>query len=88
MVRRNKEAERPAPPSGSMPTSARELNRERLLTPGDAADALCLSSSWMAKARMRGDGPPFLKIGRSIRYSESALAQWLKSNMRLSTSDR
>jgi hypothetical protein len=28
---------------------------------------------------MRGDGPPFIKIGRSIRYSELALLQWMKS---------
>ena len=35
---------------------------------------------------MQGDGPPYVKIGRSVRYAESALAQWMKSRMRLSTS--
>jgi hypothetical protein len=37
---------------------------------------------------MRGDGPPFIKIGRSIRYSESALLQWTKAHQRLSTSEQ
>jgi predicted DNA-binding transcriptional regulator AlpA len=58
---------------------------ERLLTSRDAASFLRLSQSWLAKARMRGDGPPYVKIGRSIRYRETALVQWLKSKQRLST---
>ena len=37
-----------------------------------------VSLSWLAKARMRGDGPPFIKIGRAVRYSEAALIQWMK----------
>ena len=61
---------------------------ERLLTAREAANFLRLSSSWLAKARMRGDGPPYVKFGRSIRYSEGALVQWMKSRLRLSTSER
>jgi len=61
---------------------------DRLLTPKEAADFLRVSLSWLAKARMRGDGPPFVKIGRSIRYSEGHLQQWIKSQMHLSTSER
>ena len=37
---------------------------ERLLPPSDAANLLRLSTSWLAKARMRGDGPPYVKLGR------------------------
>ena len=61
---------------------------ERLLPPSDAANLLRLSKSWLAKARMRGDGPPYVKLGRAVRYRESALVQWLKSRTRLSTSER
>jgi predicted DNA-binding transcriptional regulator AlpA len=61
---------------------------ERLLPPGEAANFLRLSTSWLAKARMSGDGPPYVKLGRSVRYRESALVQWLKSRTRLSTSER
>jgi predicted DNA-binding transcriptional regulator AlpA len=59
-----------------------------LLTPKEAARSLKLSDSWLAKARMRGDGPPYIQIGRSIRYAESALIQWMKSRQRLSTNER
>jgi predicted DNA-binding transcriptional regulator AlpA len=68
--------------------SARALNgQQRLLTPNDAANLLRLSPSWLAKARMRGDGPPYVKLGRSVRYDESALAEWMRSRVRLSTSE-
>ena len=59
-----------------------------LLTGADTAQILKVSLSWLAKARMRGDGPPFIKIGRAIRYSEAALQQWMKSRQRLSTSEQ
>ena len=58
---------------------------DELLTPKEAAVLLKVSVSWLAKARMRGDGPPFIKIGRAIRYWEAALIQWMKSRQRLST---
>ena len=46
-------------------TSKTTTGFERLLTTRDAAAFLRLSQSWLAKARMRGDGPPYVKIGRS-----------------------
>ena len=89
MAPRIDEADRTKPPLESIRKSARELNGpERLLTPKEAANLLRVSASWLAKARMRGDGPPFVKLGRSVRYSEAALLQWMKSRMRLSTSER
>jgi predicted DNA-binding transcriptional regulator AlpA len=59
-----------------------------VLTPKEAAQRLRLSSSWLAKARMRGDGPPYIPIGRAIRYTEAALIQWMKSRQRLSPSEQ
>jgi predicted DNA-binding transcriptional regulator AlpA len=59
-----------------------------LLTAKETAGRLKVSTSWLAKARMRGDGPPFTKIGRAIRYSEAALIQWMKGRQRLSTSEQ
>jgi hypothetical protein len=52
---------------------------ERLLKPSEAAEFLRLSLSWLAKSRMSGDGPPFFRIGREIRYSQTALLQWMRS---------
>ena len=74
-------------PAASGATS-QPSNRERLLTPREASAFLRVSKSWLAKARMRGDGPPYLKIGRSIRYPEGALLRWTKGHLHLSTSER
>jgi predicted DNA-binding transcriptional regulator AlpA len=59
-----------------------------LLTPKEAAKLLRVSISWLAKSRMRGDGPPYIKVGRAIRYTDVAVMQWTKSRQRLSTSER
>jgi hypothetical protein len=61
---------------------------ECLLTPAEAAHLLRVSLSWLAKARMRGDGPTFIKVGRAVRYAEPAVLQWMKSRQRLSTSEQ
>jgi predicted DNA-binding transcriptional regulator AlpA len=62
---------------------------ERLLTPKEAAHFLRVSLSWLAKVRMRGDGPPYIRVSpRSIRYTEAALIQWMKLRQRLSTSEQ
>ena len=58
-----------------------------LLTAEETASRLKVSLSWMAKARMTGDGPPFIKVGRAVRYSEAALQQWIKDREKWSTSE-
>lgn len=74
--------------SGSTKTGQRPEGGDKLLTPKEAAAFLRLSVSFLAKARMRGDGPRYFKPGRAVRYRESALIEWLKSRSRLSTSER
>jgi len=60
-----------------------------LLSAKETAQRLKVSMSWLAKARMRGDGPPFIKVGsRTVRYSEAAVIQWMKGRQRLSTSEQ
>ena len=61
---------------------------ERMLTPKDESKFLRVSLSWLAKARMRGDGPPYVKVGRSIRYPETGTLRWIRSQQRWSTSER
>jgi len=58
-----------------------------VLTPKETSNRFKVSLSWLAKARMRGDGPPFIKVGRAIRYTEAGLQQWMKARQRLSTSE-
>jgi hypothetical protein len=76
--------------SQSLPTGAAQKPPGppfNLLTPKEAAVRLKVSLSWLAKARMRGDGPPYITVGRSIRYSEASLIQWVRSQQRVSTSE-
>jgi Helix-turn-helix domain len=55
---------------------------DTLMKPSEAAQYLRLSLSWLAKARMTEEGPPYIRIGRCVRYSKPALIQWLKSHQR------
>ena len=65
----------------------KELCFERLLTPSETAKLLAVSLSWLAKARLRGDGPAFVKMGRTVRYAERSIRDYLRAQTRLSTSE-
>lgn len=41
----------------------------------------------LANQRCRGDGPPFLKVGRLVRYDPELTDQWLAERVRQSTSE-
>ena len=79
-------ADEPSRTIRNTPTNSLQLSS--LVTAKEVAARLKVSPSWLAKARMRGDGPPYIRIGRSIRYTEAALIQWMKSHQRLSTSQQ
>jgi hypothetical protein len=57
-------------------------DNEPLMKANEAAAFLRVSESWLAKARMGDGGPPFIQIGRSVRYRKVALRRWLKSQER------
>jgi predicted DNA-binding transcriptional regulator AlpA len=84
MITRNPNSDLRGPTPSEKPATTIPV----VLTPKEAAQRLRLSSSWLAKARMRGDGPPYIQIGRAIRYTEAALIQWMKSRQRPSTSEQ
>jgi predicted DNA-binding transcriptional regulator AlpA len=57
-------------------------------TEKEIAKLLKISVSWLQKARVRGDGPPFIRIsGGCIRYQVSAVQEWLQSKIVHSTSE-
>ena len=64
----------------SGPTRASTI--DQLLHPRDVAKVLNVSLSWLAKARLSGDGPRFVKIGRAVRYLESAVREYIKARTR------
>jgi predicted DNA-binding transcriptional regulator AlpA len=42
----------------------------------------------LQKDRLKGLGPPFVKLGRLVRYRPSEVRAWLDSQTRRSTSDQ
>jgi hypothetical protein len=44
------------------------------------------SESYWNKLRVAGDGPPYVKVGRLVRYIPRAVDTWLSSQTRSSTS--
>jgi hypothetical protein len=66
--------------------SAAPAASETLLTPRETAGHLKLSTSWLAKQRLKGGGPPYLKLDGAVRYRVSDLQLWMKARLRLSTS--
>ncbi len=61
------------------------ISLEPLLSTEEAAQVLNVSPSFLAKARMRGNGPEFIEIGRAIRYSRLALSQFMAERTRKPT---
>ncbi len=45
----------------------------------EAANYIGMSESWLRQSRMRGnpDAPPYIKIGKSVRYLKADLDAWL-----------
>ncbi|MCY4479319.1 MAG: helix-turn-helix domain-containing protein [Rhodospirillales bacterium] len=55
------------------------MNDESMLLNTDqAAQRLGLSPRTLERYRVTGEGPEYLKIGRAVRYTVSALERWLK----------
>jgi len=59
-----------------------------LMRPPRAARYVGLSSSTLAKRRLTGDGPKFIRLSaRAIGYLQSDLDQWLREKRCASTSE-
>jgi excisionase family DNA binding protein len=52
-----------------------------------AAAYLQISPSTLNKRRVYGNGPPFVKMGRTVRYRRDDLNVWTDKHLRKSTSD-
>jgi predicted DNA-binding transcriptional regulator AlpA len=63
-------------------------NNQILLRPPRAAAYIGLSVSTLAKQRLRGDGPKFVRLSpRAIGYLQADLDAWVSSKRCLSTSE-
>lgn len=83
-------SELPKPPSHSssaaLSGASRSQGDQRLVTAGEAAAYLRLSTSYINKLRCTGCGPVFLKLSRAVRYRQADLEAWLSSRQHSSTS--
>lgn len=57
------------------------------MRPPSAAAKTGCSVQRLAKMRLDGTGPAYVKVGRSILYLPEDLDAWLQANRRRSTSD-
>ena len=59
-----------------------------LMSERQLASLLQVSTAWCQRARRRGNGPPFVRINRTVRYLYSAVHEWLHGlPSHLATSD-
>jgi excisionase family DNA binding protein len=61
--------------------------RKMLATP-QAANYVGLGKSTLDKARLNGNGPRYVKLGRRVLYDSTDLDTWLNQHRRSSTSDQ
>jgi len=66
--------------SESIATPLKTLHTERR-----EAARLGFSVKTLQGWRLKGDGPPFLKIGPSVRYDPTAVDAWLNDRIRTNT---
>jgi hypothetical protein len=59
----------------------------RRLRTAAAADYIGYTESTLEKKRLTGDGPPFIRLGRTIVYDTRDLDVWLTARRALSTSE-
>lgn len=51
-----------------------------LLKPPEAAAVLLVSTRTLEYWRPRGEGPPFVRVGRGVRYRAADLEAWLDAH--------
>jgi hypothetical protein len=67
--------------------AAADGDPEDLLRPTAAAHYLSKSVSWLNSARLRGFGPPFVRIGSAIRYPRGKLVEYAMDRLHRSTAE-
>ena len=54
-----------------------DSNPDQLMTEKDVASLICISPRALQNWRLRGGGPEYIKIGRSVRYQRSDVMQFI-----------
>jgi len=57
------------------------------LRTAEAARYCQVSKSFLEQRRIRGNGPSFFKLGKTVVYSTDDLVSWMETQRRMSTSE-
>ena len=60
---------------------------QKLLTENQVANQLSITTNTLRKWRWLGKGPAFIKMGAAVRYEADAIAAFISSNVKTSTSE-
>lgn len=52
-----------------------------LLTPSEVGDYLGVPIGTLANWRYQGEGPPFVHVGRLVRYRADDVNAWIQTNL-------
>ena len=63
------------------------FGEENFYSTRQLANRLGVTTRYLETLRTQGDGPRFLKFGRSVRYAESAVQEWLAAREYGSTTE-
>lgn len=62
-------------------------NDKILLNEAEVAEMTGLSKRTLQAWRYRGGGPPFIKLGRAVRYRKSDIVEWINEQAVRSTAE-
>ena len=57
-----------------------DKNYDRRMTAAETAAYINFEEQTLAAWRSARKGPPFIKLGKAVRYSQRAVDEWLKKN--------
>jgi len=57
------------------------------LKPDQLSELINVAKSTLARWRVEGNGPPFMKAGRAVLYAANDVHEWLAKSARQSTSE-
>ena len=60
---------------------------DTLLTETELSERIRVTVATLRRWRWSGDGPPFVHVGRCVRYDPAHVRAWLDARTRRSTSD-
>lgn len=63
------------------------LSPERLLSRTEVENVFGISRRFLEIAAVKGNGPPMVRLGRSVRYRYSDLSDWINAQRVNSTSE-